>query len=135
GTNEVFNASVYAIDPKIDVDTRTIVLRALYPNKNEELKSGRFASITLKMSQIDNAVSIPTEALIPEMEGEKVFVYKSGKASSVPVEIGLRTESKIQITKGLKFGDTLLTTGVLQLRQNLPVVLDTVIKNAEPGKL
>ena len=44
---EIFNASVYAIDPKIDIDTRTIVLRALYPNKNEELKPGRYADITL----------------------------------------------------------------------------------------
>jgi membrane fusion protein (multidrug efflux system) len=129
GINNSFNASVYAVDPKIDVDTRNIVLRALYPNSREELKSGAFASITLLLSQIENAVSIPTEALIPEMEGEKVFIYKSGKASTVKVETGLRTESRIQITKGLSFGDTLLTTGILQLRQNLPVVLDTVINN------
>ena len=123
GSNEVFNATVYAIDPKIDIETRTIMLRALYPNRNEELKSGRYAGITLQMSNIDNAIAIPTEALIPEMEGEKVFVYKGGKAQSVKVTTGLRTESKIQITEGLKFGDTLITSGIMQLRQNLPVVL------------
>jgi membrane fusion protein, multidrug efflux system len=126
GINKVFEASVYAVDPKIDVDTRTIVLRALYPNAQEELKSGRYAFITLVMSQIENAVSIPTEALIPEMEGEKVFIIKSGKATAVKVQTGLRTEARIQITDGLHFGDTLLTTGILQLRENLPVVLDTV---------
>ena len=103
GSNEIFKASVYAVDPKIDIDTRTIVLRALYPNRKEELKSGRYAGITLQMSQIDNAIAIPTEALIPEMEGEKVFIYKQGKAQSVKVNTGLRTESKIQITDGLKF--------------------------------
>jgi membrane fusion protein (multidrug efflux system) len=129
GNNNNFKASVYAVDPKIDIDTRTIVLRALYPNKNEELKSGRYASITLKMSQIDRAIAIPTEALIPEMEGEKVFIYKSGKASSVKVTTGLRTEAKIQITNGLNYGDTLLITGILQLREKLPIVLDTVIVN------
>jgi membrane fusion protein (multidrug efflux system) len=129
GSNTIFKASVYAIDPKIDIDMRTIVLRALYPNKDEELKSGRYASITLELSRIDNAVSIPTEALIPEMEGEKVFIYKQGKAQTVKVKTGLRTEAKIQITDGLKFGDTLITTGIMQLRQNLPVVLDTVIIN------
>jgi len=127
GINNDFKASVYAVDPKIDIETRTIVLRALYPNVNEELKSGAFASITLLLSQIENAVSIPTEALIPEMEGEKVFVYRSGKASTSKVQTGLRTESRIQITDGLQFGDTLLTTGILQLRQNLPVVLDTIL--------
>ncbi|TAL58646.1 MAG: efflux RND transporter periplasmic adaptor subunit [Bacteroidetes bacterium] len=129
GSNQVFNASVYAVDPKIDIETRTIVLRALYPNKNEELKSGRYAGITLQMSKIDNAIAIPTEALIPEMEGEKVFIYKRGKAQSVKVNTGLRTESKIQITDGLKFGDTLITSGIMQLRQNLSIVLDTVIIN------
>jgi membrane fusion protein (multidrug efflux system) len=129
GSNEIYKASVYAVDPKIDINTRTIVLRALYPNKNEELKSGRYASITLNMSQIDSAMAIPTEALIPEMEGEKVFIYKSGKASTVKVITGLRTEAKIQITSGLKYGDTLLISGILQLRQNLPIVLDTVIIN------
>ena len=129
GINNDFKATVYAVDPKIDVDTRTIILRALYPNSREELKSGAFASIALILSQIENAVSIPTEALIPEMEGEKVFIFKSGKASTVKVQTGLRTESRIQITKGLNFGDTLLITGILQLRENLPVVLDTVITN------
>ena len=125
----IYNASVYAIDPKIDILTRVISLRALYPNRNEELKPGRYTGITLELSKIDNAIAIPTEALIPEMEGEKVFIYRRGKAQSVKVTIGLRTESKIQITDGLKFGDTLLVTGILQLRQNLPIALDSVIVN------
>jgi membrane fusion protein (multidrug efflux system) len=129
GIDQIFNASVYAIDPKADVDMRTIVLRALYPNKNEELKSGRYAEITLQMSHKDNAIAIPTEALIPEMEGEKVFIFKNGKAQSIKVNTGLRTESLIQITDGLKFGDTLITSGIMQLRQGLPIILDTVIVN------
>jgi membrane fusion protein (multidrug efflux system) len=129
GNDKIFSASVYAIDPKIDIDMRTITIRALYPNKNEELKSGRYAEITLELSKIDNAIAIPTEALIPEMEGEKVFIYKNGKAQSVKVNTGLRTEAKIQITNGLKFGDTLITSGIMQLRQNLPIVLDSVIVN------
>jgi membrane fusion protein, multidrug efflux system len=129
GFSKTFNASVYAIEPKIDIETRTIVLRAMYQNKNEELKPGVYASITLELSNIDNAIAIPTEALIPEMEGEKVFIYRHGKAQSVKVNTGLRTEAKIQITDGLKFGDTLITSGIMQLRQNLPVILDTVIVN------
>jgi len=125
--NKNYNAKVYAVDPKIDLTTRTIVLRALYPNSREELKSGRYASVTLRLSQIENAIAIPSEALIPEMEGEMVYVYRKGKATGSKVSTGLRTESLIQITNGLKFGDTLITTGILQLRQNLPVMLDTLI--------
>ncbi len=129
GDNNVYKASVYAVDPKIDINTRTIVVRALYPNRNNELRPGRFASIVLRLSQIDNTIAIPTEALIPEMDGEKVFVYNAGRASSRSVTIGLRTESTIQIRQGLKFGDTLLTSGILQLREGLPVRLDTVVVN------
>ena len=129
GFSKPFNASVYAIEPKINVETRTIVLRAMYQNKNEELKPGVYANITLELSNIDNAIAIPTEALIPEMEGVKVFIFKKGKAQSVKVNLGLRTEALVQITEGLNFGDTLITSGIMQLRQNLPIVLDTVIVN------
>ena len=129
GNNNIFRASVYAVDPKVDVNTRTIVVRALYPNTKEELKPGRFASITMRLSQINNTIAIPTEAIIPEMDGEKVFVYRAGKAFPVKVTTGLRTEALIQIQEGLVFGDTLLTSGILQLRQDLPIVLDTLVKN------
>ncbi|MFO7922705.1 MAG: efflux RND transporter periplasmic adaptor subunit [Bacteroidales bacterium] len=118
---DTFNASVYAIEPKIDIDTRTVVVRALYPNTNEELQPGRFAGITLQLSDTYNAIAVPTEAIIPEMEGEKVFVYRSGLAQPRYVTTGLRTESHIEITGGLEFGDTLLTSGVMQLRPDLPV--------------
>lgn len=122
-----FHATVYAIDPKVDIRTRTIVARALYPNTNEELKPGRFAAITMQLSETPDAIAIPTESLIPEMDGDKVYVYRGGRASSVQVRTRLRTESLIQIVEGLSFGDTLLTTGVMQLRHGLPVVLDTLV--------
>ena len=81
------------------------------------------------MSKIDDAISVPSESLIPEMDGEKVFVYNNGKAHSVKIKTGLRTEANVQITDGLKFGDTLITSGIMQLRENIPVVLDSVILN------
>ncbi len=126
-----YDAKVYAVDPKVDIEMRTIKVRALYPNKNDELKPGRSVKVAALLSQINNTVSIPTEALIAEMEGEKVFLYKNGKAQQVRVETGLRTESHIQIKEGLHFGDTLLTTATLQLREGLPVKLDTLVTNQQ----
>lgn len=129
GFAEPFDAKVYAIAPQVDMNTRTILVRAMYANTNEELKPGRFASIKARLSEIENAVSIPTQALIAEMSGEKVFIYENGKAKEVKVSTGLRTESHIQIRTGLSFGDTLLTTAILQLREDLPVQLDTLVTN------
>jgi membrane fusion protein, multidrug efflux system len=129
GIPKTFNANVYAVEPKVDIDTRTIIARALYPNTNEELKPGRFVSVRVLLSQIVNTIAIPSEAVIPEMGGEKVFVTRNGKAEEVKVKIGLRTESHIQIQEGLQFGDTVLITAILQLRNNIPVQLDTLITN------
>ncbi|HRW61913.1 MAG TPA: efflux RND transporter periplasmic adaptor subunit [Bacteroidales bacterium] len=127
GEPKAFEADVYAVDPKVDIDTRTIKVRALYPNAKNELKPGRFASVQARLSQIKNTIAVPTQAIIPEMEGEKVFIFRNGKAEEVKVSLGLRTESHVQIREGLEFGDTLLTTAILQLRHNTPVQLDTLI--------
>lgn len=129
GIPESFDAKVYVVDPEVNMDTRTIVVRALYANENEELKPGRFASVRARLSQIENTIEVPSQAIIPEMEGEKVFIYKNGKAKEVKVSIGLRTATHVQIRSGLNFGDTLLTTAILQLRHNLPVKLDTLVTN------
>ena len=127
GISDTLTASVYAIDPKVDVRTRTIQVRALYPNTQRILKPGRFVAITLELSERPEALAIPSEALIPEMGGDKVFVYRSGLAESVDVTTGLRTEDKIEITNGLLPGDTILTSGIMQLREGMPVTIDRIL--------
>jgi membrane fusion protein (multidrug efflux system) len=64
---------------------------------------------------------IPAEAVIPELKGHKVFIYKKGKAESQGVEIGLRTAERVEITQGLQAGDTLITSAILQLRPGMAV--------------
>lgn len=129
GIDQTFAANVYAIEPKVNVDTRMIAVRALYPNRQNELNPGRFGRITAQLAEIKDAIAIPTEAVIAEMEGERVFVYKGGKAEQRKIKIGLRTASHVQVHSGLDFGDTLLTTAILQLRQGIPVQLDTLVTN------
>ena len=126
GIKDSLVASVYAVEPKVDIRTRNIIVRARYFDPSERIKPGRFVSIQLQLSAINNAIAIPTEALIPEMEGDRVFVYRSGKAESVLVQTGLRTEDMIQITNGLQSRDTLVTTGILQIRRGMPLIIDNL---------
>ncbi len=121
-----FNASVYATESKVNPTTRTLAVRALYPNTGNTLLPGRYASVSIKLHDIPNAIAIPTEAIVPEMGKDKVFLYKDGK--SIPVEVikGIRTDSQIQILKGLQVGDTIITSGTLQLRTGLSVTLDNI---------
>jgi membrane fusion protein (multidrug efflux system) len=69
---------------------------------------------------------IPTIALVPELEGQKVYLYKKGKVVPQSVQAGIRTDQKVQILEGVSFGDTLLTTGLLQVRPGMQVQLQTV---------
>ena len=102
-------------------------MRALFPNRQgKQLLPGRFADVKIRMHDIPDAIAIPTEAIVPEMGVDKVYLYKSGKARAVTVRTGLRTESRIQILAGLNVGDTIITSGTLQLRTDLPVKLDNV---------
>jgi membrane fusion protein (multidrug efflux system) len=64
---------------------------------------------------------IPSEAIIPQMGGEKVFVCRNGKAKSQLIKTGIRTDREVQVTEGLNPGDTVITTGLLQLREDAEV--------------
>lgn len=126
GFLQSFPAKVYAKESVIDMNTHTLTVRAIYSNKNGVLAPGRYASIKLKRQEIKNAIAIPSEAIIPEMGKDKVYLYKSGKAQPVELKLGLRTEDRVQVLSGLHVGDTLITSGTLQLRTDLPVILDNV---------
>ncbi len=116
-------ATVYALDATINQETRTRNVRAVFPNTKGEWVPGAFVSVDISFNEISNAIAIPSQALIPELGRDRVFVYRSGKAQPVEVRVGLRTDARVQIIKGLQVGDTLLTSGMLQLRTGMPVIL------------
>jgi membrane fusion protein (multidrug efflux system) len=121
GQKEEFEGQIYAIEPKIDLSTRTMQLRGLCPNKSGKILPGSFAEVRLILNEAPNSILIPTEALVPVLKGQNVFLYKSGKTAAVAVETGARTDTQIEITKGLNPGDTIITTGLMQLKPGAPV--------------
>jgi membrane fusion protein, multidrug efflux system len=110
-----YKGVVYAVEAKIDLATRTIKARAKIPNTNGDLIPGSFAKVDVTLEELPNAIVIPSESIIPEMTGEKVFICVNGKARSVKIKTGIRTESSTQIVEGLNLQDTLVVTGLLQL--------------------
>jgi len=121
GTTDKFPAKIYAIEPEIAIDTRTLRMRAVAQNPNGRLLPGTFANVELPLQKIENAIVIPTEAVIPVQDGKKVFVSNQGKAKEVKVETATRTAAEILILSGLKAGDTVITTGVMSLKNEAPV--------------
>lgn len=121
-----YRGEVYAVESKIDLGTRTIKARATVPNPKEELIPGSFARVEITLERVPNAIVVPAGALIPELAGQRVFVYRDGKAVSILVKVGVRMENAVQITEGLNRGDTLVLTGQLQLSDGREVEIKDI---------
>ena len=127
-SEQKFVGTVYAIDPKIDPDTRTLQIRAISPNATHKLIPGSFARVELVLKSKGSALMIPTEAIIPEQKGNKVFIVQHGKAIPVKVKLGNRGDKNVEVLSGLSIGDTLITTGIMQVKPDGEVDIREVIK-------
>ncbi|SEN26986.1 membrane fusion protein, multidrug efflux system [Mucilaginibacter gossypiicola] len=125
---ENFVGTVYAIDPSIDASSRTITVRAKAPNPKGILTAGSFAKINLTLDQIPKTILLPTEAVIPDLKSSLVWIYHNGTAVSKPVKTDLRTDTKIQVIEGLKPGDSVVVSGLIQMRPKVPLKILKVIK-------
>ncbi|WP_306350401.1 efflux RND transporter periplasmic adaptor subunit [Flavobacterium sp. '19STA2R22 D10 B1'] len=126
GSTERYKAKIYAIEPEIEIATRTLKLRAIAQNPDGKLIPGTFANVDLPLSNTTDALVIPSEAVIPIQNGKKVFITEKGKAKEVIVETSTRTDKNIVVTTGLKVGDTVLTTGVMGLKNGTGVKVTLV---------
>jgi membrane fusion protein (multidrug efflux system) len=118
-----FTGRLYAIEPRIDPAMGTLQLRALCDNRLEKVFPGAYVHVELRLQQITDALMVPTQAVVPVLKGQTVLVCKNGVTVSVPVKTGIRTATSVQITDGLSAGDTVITTGILQLRPGMPVTI------------
>ena len=119
--NDEAEGEVYAIEPNIDAATRTLKIRAKSANKQKKFLPGMFVRVRLVLDEISDAILVPSESVIPELEGYKVFISKNGVIESRKVVIGQRTDTRVQLVEGVKPGELVLTTGVLQARDGMPV--------------
>jgi membrane fusion protein (multidrug efflux system) len=87
---------------------------------------GRYVNVNLLTREYPDAIAVPSEAIISEMGYDKVYLYKHGRAESVIITKGIRNEGLVQVLQGLEEGDTVITTGTMQLREGQAVVLDAV---------
>ena len=117
------NAEVYASDSRVDPETRTFAIRAIYPNADGKLIPGRYVNVNLVTQRFENTLAVPSEAIVSEMGIDKVFVCKNGKAQPIEIAKGLRTDAMVQVLRGLVPGDTVITSGTMQLRSGQKVVV------------
>jgi membrane fusion protein (multidrug efflux system) len=118
---ESFTGQVYAIDPQIDVNGRSVLLRAKVAQHDGPLRPGMFARIILILEERPNALMIPEEALVPKGDQQMVFKVVDGKVVAAIVTTGVRNKGQVEIVQGLAAGETVITAGQIKVRPGMPV--------------
>lgn len=126
GNDKIYNAKVIATESGVSEESRSLNIRALVINNDGRLLPGSFAKVKIGFEPDPNAIMIPSQAIVPQARGKKVIVYRGGNISFEDVTTGMRDSAMVQITHGLKVGDTIITTGLMSLKPNGKVVLNKV---------
>lgn len=119
--DDVFEGKVYAIDPRLDVAGRSLLVRALVPNKDQRLRPGLFARVTVLLQLKEDALSVPEQAIVPQGDAQYVFKIVNGKVTLTKVVTGTRREGRVEIVDGLSAGDEVVTAGQLKIRDGSAV--------------
>jgi membrane fusion protein (multidrug efflux system) len=126
GDDTPFDATVMATEGGIDASTRNLKVRAMVNSNSKKLVAGGFATIQLRLGENKNALLIPTQAIIPQERYKNIIIVKNGMAHFVKVTTGIRKASNIEITDGIQAGDTVVTTGLLFLKEGAKVSFSNV---------
>jgi len=123
-----FAGSVYAIEPGVDDQTRTILLRARVANPELRLRPGMFARVQVQLGVREKAIWVPEEAIVPRGQDSYVFRVAAGpggvgKADLVRVRLGSRKVGEVEIVKGLAAGELVVTEGTQKIGPGSPVRL------------
>lgn len=118
-----FSGAIYALEPALDEQTRTVLVRARVANPDMKLRPGMFARVQLQLGVRENAVWVPEAAIVPR--GQDSFVYRvaDGKAALVKVRTGLRKAGEVEIVSGVAAGDQVVTEGVQKIGPGSAVTL------------
>lgn len=130
---EPFSGTVYAIDPRLDEQTRSVLLRARIPNSDLRLRPGMFARVALVLENRAQALLIPEQALVPIGDEQFVFRIVDDKAQQTRVQTGQREGGKVEISAGLSAGDVVVTAGQTKLRDDMAVQVIDQSGNKTPA--
>ena len=121
-----YSATITAIEPQVNATTRNLKVRAIFDGQTA-FSAGMFARVLIDAGSSNNALLIPSNAIIPDTRNKRVAVIKNGKANFQIVETGVRQIDNVQIIKGLEIGDSVAVSGILFLRPDMAVQVKKVL--------
>jgi len=126
GGDQDHKATVIATENSVDQNTRTLRVKALVNERHPELVPGVFAKVNLQLGKDDNAMLVPTQAIIPTARNKQVILLHKDSVVFTVVETGIRDSAFVQVIKGLNVGDTIITSGIMAIRPNSKVKVTKV---------
>ena len=126
GGEKDHNARVLATEGNVDQVTRTLKIKSVVTENHRELVPGVFAKVDLQLGNITNAMMVPTQAVIPQARRKQIILFRKDSAQFLTVETGIRDSTYVQIVKGLKPGDTVVTSGLMAIRPKAKIKITNV---------
>jgi membrane fusion protein, multidrug efflux system len=123
----VQTAKIYATSPTIDPQTRMLTVRAEV-NSGVTFFPGTFVQIHYEVEKSEQSIMVPATALVPVLNGQKIWKIEQGLAKSQLVQPGIRNKSEVQIFGDIRLGDTIILSGLLSVRENSPVTVKKEMK-------
>jgi membrane fusion protein (multidrug efflux system) len=121
-----YEAKIYATESGITQENRSLKVHAVVENTDKNITAGSFAKVAFDMGDNNDAIMIPTQAIIPEARDKKVIVFNGGIADFKVVTTGTRDSAKVEILSGLSIGDTVITTGLLSIKPGSEIKLSSI---------
>jgi membrane fusion protein (multidrug efflux system) len=119
--NRAFEGTVTRVVQALNRATRTMTVEVDLPNKDHVLKGGMFARVEVLVGTHRNTIQIPIDAVSRLEDAQYVYIVRDGKAQRVPVEIGVRDENRVEITKGLDGSEQVIISGKDLVHDGTPV--------------
>jgi len=118
----IYKASLSRKSGSLNLTNRTEAWEFIYPNKDNQLKSGMFANATIKLERKENSFVVPSTAVATNLEKKFVIKLKDGKTEWVDVRNGIAMTDKVEIFGNLIVGDTLLVRATDEIKSGTSLI-------------
>ncbi|MFA5234309.1 MAG: efflux RND transporter periplasmic adaptor subunit [Sulfurimonas sp.] len=118
-----FSGVVDYIAPKVDSQTDTLLLRAIFQNPNRELVVGSYVEVSMEGFSYENVAKIPQNSLIRTPDATVVYVIDNGAVAMRPVNVLHVKNGVAMIEGGVKEGDMIAASNIAKLRPNSKVTI------------
>ncbi len=121
-------AKIIATESGITEDNRSLKVHAIVENVTKDIFSGGFASVNFDMGDNNQALMVPSQAIIPRSRDKQIIIYRGGRPDFTIVTTGVRDSANVEIIKGVAAGDTVVTTGLLSIKPESKLIISSIKK-------